>query len=270
MRSYQLVKGADPQLRNVVLEVRYSRSGSFYSRFGAILDVLSETRPDWFFSTDGKSGIGGNFVCISSGLDITVQDNRVTAALSKKPDLAPYGKDEIAKFADECVYFLDVYTSNCKPLERSRIGFRQIFEADFSEKSAANEWILSLGLIKPHSGIEQSFGMQIDDISFSMVLRGTVNDLRIAVESGEKSATFHRGENTATVHAHMLSENQKAALLNAERKSAFLKRSRSYSATIDFDSFCEAPSGDVAEGEFIKRQHEEVLGKLISSMEVTK
>ncbi len=251
-RGYSLLNDADPQLRRVVLEVRFSRSGAFYSRFGKILDVLAETRPDWFFNPDTKNGLAGNFVCVSSGMDASIGETRITVNLSPKPDLAPYDKDEIHEFAAECDFLADIYMNNVQPAERTRIGFRQFYESDFDSEDLANQWVLSLGVVPFSPGVAEAFGGNVTDLNFQMVIDSGTYRTRLAVESGNKEALLDRGDTVATVRSHMLSKKQKETLLEAERKSAWVRRRRSASATIDIDSYIESPTDDVLTGEFIK------------------
>ena len=269
-RAYRLINGADPQLRKAVVEIRFSRSGNFYSRFGSILDVFSETRPDWFFNPDTKNGLSGSFVCVSSGLDATISETRVTASLSQKPDLAPYTSEDIIHFASECDYLADVYCSNVKPGERTRIGFRQFYEADFESEEIANQWVLSLNLVKPHHSIASRFDCKVSEISFAMALKAENYGIRLAIESGQKNALIDRGDNVAIVRPHMLSEKQREVLLQAEKRSAWIRRSRSSSATIDLDSYVEQPTDDVLVGEFIKKANRESYTKLVDVIEVAK
>lgn len=252
IRGYALLNDADPQLRRVVLEVRFSRSGAFYSRFGKILDVLAETRPDWFFNPDTRNGLAGNFVCISSGLDASIGETRITVKLSPKPDLAPYDKDEIRSFAAECDFLADVYTSNVQPEERTRIGFRQFYEADFESEDLANKWVLSLGVVPANPIVAEAFGGEVADLNFNMVIDNETHRTRLAVESGKKEALLDRGDAVATIRSHMLSERQDRTLAEAERKSAWVRRRRSATATIDIDSYVESPTDDILTGEFIK------------------
>lgn len=252
LRGYTLLNGADPQLRRVVLELRYSRSGAFYSRFGKILDVLAETRPDWFFNPDTKSGLAGNFVCVSSGLDASIGETRITVNLAPKPDLAPYSMDEIHEFAAECDFLADVYTSNVQPAERARIGFRQFYEADFDSEDLADEWVLSLGVVPAAPVLADEFGGKVTNLSFVVVIDNETYRTRLAVETGRKEALLDRGDAVATVRSHMLSKKQRDTLHEAERKSAWVRRRRSASATIDIDSYTEWPTDDVLTGEFIK------------------
>lgn len=270
LRSYRLINGHDPQLRRAVVEIRFSRSGNFYSRFGAMLDVCSETRPEWFFNPDSKSGLTGSFVCVSSGLDAVITDARVTASLSQKPDLSPYSNEEINEFASECDYLADVYCSNVKPLERTRIGFRQFFEADFDTEESANKWVMSLNIVKPHHSIASVFACDVADISFAMALKSENGGIRLAIESGQKTALIDRGDSMATVRPHLLSEKQREVLHQAEKRSAWIKRSRSSSATIDVDSYIEQPAEDVLLGEFIKKANRESLGKVVEIVEGAK
>lgn len=252
LRGYTLLNDADPQLRRVVLEVRFSRSGAFYSRFGKILDVLAETRPEWFFNPDTKNGLAGNFVCVSSGLDASIGETRIIVNLSPKPDLAPYDKEEVHSFAAECDFLADVYVNNVQPTERTRIGFRQFYEADFDGEDLANQWVLSLGVMPTNPVVAEAFGGKVTDLNFNMVIDSETHRTRLAVESGNKEALLDRGNTVATVRSHMLSKKQKETLLEAERQSAWIRRRRSAIATIDIDSYIESPTDDVLTGEFIK------------------
>ncbi|WP_345682435.1 hypothetical protein [Novipirellula caenicola] len=269
-RAYRLINGADPQLRRAAVEIRFSRSGNFYSRFGAMLDVLSESRPDWFFNPDTKNGLAGSFVCVSSGLDASIGDTRITASLSQKPDLAPYSAEDISQFASECDYLADVYCSNVKPSERTRIGFRQFYEADFETEELANQWVMSLNIVAPNDSIATTLESEITNLSFAMTLRAKQYGIRLAIESGQKNALIDRGDNVATVRPHMLSEKQKEVLLQAEKRSAWIKRSRSSSVTIDLDSYVEQPDDDVLVGEFIKKANRETYNKLVEVVEAGK
>ena len=178
LRGYTLLNDADPQLRRVVLEVRFSRSGAFYSRYGKILDVLAEIRPDWFFNPDTKNGLSGNFVCVSSGLDASIGETRITVNLSPKPDLAPYEKDEIHEFAAECDFLADIYVNNVRPAERTRIGFRQFYEADFDSEDLANQWVVSLGVVHANPGVTAAFGGKVTNLNFNMVIARGVDGSR--------------------------------------------------------------------------------------------
>ncbi len=172
--------------------------------------------------------------------------------LSPKPDLAAYDRDEIHSFAAECDFLADVYSNNVQPAERTRIGFRQFYEADFDSEKLANDWVLSLGVVPANPVVAEAFGGSVTDLNFNMVIDQETHRTRLAVESGNKDALLDRGDTVATVRSHMLSKKQKETLLEAERKSAWVRRRRSASATIDIDSYVEAPTDDVLTGEFIK------------------
>ena len=252
VRGFTLIAGKELQLRRVVLEARFSRSGAFYSRFGKMLDVLAETRPNWFFNSDMKSGLGGNFVCVASGLDASIGDNRIVASLASKPDLSPYDESEIHEFASECDFLVDLYVSNSRPAERTRIGFRQFYESDFDSTEQANQWVHSLGLFKIASALPKAFSSKVTELNFHLVLEHDSHCTRLAVETAKREVILDRNESAATIRSHTLSEKQRETLLAAEKKSAWVRRRRSTFATVDIDSFIESPSDEILTGEFIK------------------
>lgn len=270
MRAYSLINNADLQLRRVLLEIRFSRSGAFYSRFGKIIDVLADARPDWFFNPDTKNGLTGNFVCVASGLDASVGETRITVNLAPKPDLAAYDTEEISDFANECMFLADVYTNNVQPAERTRIGFRQFYEADFDSEDDANRWVLGLGILPPVPSLSEAFTGQPTDLNFNLVIEGQHHFTRLALSTSNKEALIDRGDAVATVRSHMLSKKQKEALLEAERRSAWMRRKRSATATLDIDSYIEAPSEDVLTNEFIKSQFRDEFKKFATAVNEVK
>lgn len=269
-RGYALINGVGPQLRRMTVEIRLSRSGVFFSRFGKILDVLGELRPDWFYTGDMKNGLVGSFISISSGLDISFTDNRIALALAQKPDLAAYDEEAVIAFATDCDFLYDVYENNVQPKERIRIGFRQFYEAEFGTEAEANQWVLSLGLANPSESLMSSFDGKAEALTYSILLDCETYKVRINVEAGKKDALIDRGDKFATVHAHLLSSKQDKALIEAEKKSAWMKRKRSAGASVDFDSFIEAPTNDILIGEFIRSRFQATYDSFVSSTKKVK
>ncbi|MFO0979692.1 MAG: hypothetical protein U0996_25055 [Planctomycetaceae bacterium] len=269
VHSFKLLSGVELRLRQVAVEIRYSRSGLFYERFGKILTVISESHPDWFFSPDPKNGLGGSFSCISSGLDASICDNRLILSLATKPDLTSYSSDEILEFADDCDFLADLYTSNVKPTERTRIGFRQFYEAGFDTEQEANNWVQSLKLVEPSSLLETAFSAKLKELNVSFILETEQFSTRIAIETGRKEAILDRNDSPATIRSHVLSKQQDSVLLAAEKKSAWVRRRRAAFAVIDIDTFSDLPAEDVLTGEFIKNHHRTNIACFRNSIRTT-
>jgi hypothetical protein len=238
-RSYTVVRGKEPQLRNMVAEVRYQDGQLYLDRCGRLLKELQKA-PDWLIAT-GPTPQATSLWNHHTGTQLTFSMSATSLSLDKANTDEIIEPAEVEEFLQQISAGLVRVLDELEVTEFTRLGYRERYYFPCDTKEEAETWLNNLGLIGCPPGLPKAFGAAVTSVDGAVIMQAQECRYRVGLSVVERPAQIPVGDAVLSAQLSAVHKETKRSLLETMKRKRHRQIDPAFAAVLDVDAYLLEP-----------------------------
>lgn len=237
------LKGAEPYLEKVALEIRYRDGYSYLDNCGKLLNTIFAKYPEWSIDSKDPNPQSANLFSFENGATLVVNTRHLVLSLEKPVEGDSLKSDDLQVFKEQVESVVRLAIDLLGITERERVGCRAWYLFPFDSEEACQQWIQKLGLVSVPPSICSSFDGTLSACGVALVLESEDGfKYRIACNGSERNSRLDIGGRSMMLRESKLQPSRQELLEKMKQKRRISANAGPFPAMIDIDVFKEPGS----------------------------
>jgi hypothetical protein len=217
-KGVRTIRGKEPVRKHASCAVEYDKGELYYDRTGRVIRKLAEADPGWLregLVTPTQTRVMNP----SEGLVFILSPNGAVVQASTEGDPLGIEDDRVVRAAGIAGSALGVVADELELKHFQRVEYREHYSFACSSVEDTEEWLKSLGLVRPVDALYEAFGRHYA-MGWAVMTVGPDCRYRIELRGVERSAGIPVGDGEVTVkqsRAKYLKRSELLRLMEARR-----------------------------------------------------